>query len=369
MKKATLLFMVFVVGGYHLFIFCTSSGIPIPLDLFTTGSALLIFGITTILTTVSIGLTPCVLLGITPSLQESRIYQELFYINNTTDHIERKNTDATLLIKGLKHYCFLFMSTITFLTILTIFSKELDIYLRDHFVGVIFIEVFISSLIFNYRMLLRERIHNYLLSLPKKSMLTKRLTSYITIVVIKTVWIFSICVTIFWTTAIFKIENDAAIIGLLILTATINCIFLIPKEKSNYFQLEAQKYNKRSSPTLDLLKNTYAPSVFILLLTLLLLLLHPMVVERTSAMTLKMLRLGGNVTAIYYFNPKDKDDLPVEIVGSCKENETCKTKVLKVAIDIGNTFYARSDELIYSLPRSKFWLILPPKKNEPANSK
>ena len=88
-------------------------------------------------------------------------------------------------------------------------------------------------------------------------------------------------------------------------------------------------------------------------------LIHPLIVERTSAATLKMLKIGGSIERQYHFSSENKPDIPHQLIDSCPENENCTTKNVKVIFDIGNILYVREGESkIYALPREKLWAII-----------
>lgn len=360
MKKSTALLFVLIIGIYHFFIFCMSARIPLPLDIFTTSSTLIILGISATIMSGLIALTPCLTFVFMSTLQNHQIYREIF---NTKDLSELPINERKLkiLTQGVKEYIRFFSSTIIIsFAILLIASISENILTPSIILGLILIDLLSSSLyygkkIVNLKILDKfknnNRFENYIF----------RISIYGALIFIKLIWLISIIFTMTWFSTIFEIKNEIGLFIILILIFAVNAIFIIPGEKSNAFKETADKYVKKDLIK-ELFKGVYQPSLLIMIIAFIFVLFHPYLVEKTSSATLKMLKLGGNMQQIYYFNEKEKQNIPNSLINKCDEKSICITKKLTVIIDIGNVFYAKhKDGKIYSLPREKLQPIIFPK--------
>jgi hypothetical protein len=253
----------------------------------------------------------------------------------------------------------LFSSTIATLVALVYYENHATTMLEIKlFFIIMIIEILISSLAFQLYLLSKKRIKRHIFSLNKKKIYLTRFLTFICITGVKLIWLISMSFAALWALKIFKIEDNMAIVILLILTTLANCIFLIAETPPTSFQRTAETYS-RKSVFIYLVKSIHPLSVLVLIFITVFSLAHPSFVKETSAATLRMLKIGGGIELTYYFNRNNIEDLPREIVDACKPEVTCTTKKLNVIIDMGKVFYVKSsDGIIYSLPREKLQPIM-----------
>lgn len=347
MKKIITFFLA--IGAYHLFIYCSTNKIPISIDLIATTSTLLIFGIATTMTAIMIGLTPCLLLAVTSSAQDSPLYQKCFNAEKTESPLNPTIKSAFL------NYLYLFSSTfILFMAYIWNYDVLKNYISTGNFFLILIAESLITTLIAGKFLLKKHK--NFILNNFTEGKATSK--TYLTIMAIKTSWFFSLFFALLWATIIFQIKNEIALIISIILLILINGIFLIPTKKQNSFHEIASKYSPKKSIE-KLADSIYAPSLLLLLFILGLILFHPLIIERTSSATLKMLKIGGDIERTYHFSSSIRSEIPSEIIESCKEEENCRTTKVKVIFDIGNILYVKGHASeIYALPREKLWPII-----------
>ncbi len=338
-------------GAYQLFIYCTDNKIPISLDLVTTTSSLLIFGIATTMTTIMIGLTPCLLLAVTISAQESALYQKCFNLEN------KQNSKTSPAIMAIKNYTLLFSTTVSLFIIYFWNYESISNYISNlDFFLILIAEALAITLLSGMSLLKRNR---YFIRRRIKDNII-RVKIYLTILSIKTCWFFSLFFTALWTFTIFKLDDEFTLYLILAIWLIINGIFLLPTNpKKSVIIIEEEKSIKKQIATL--LDSIHGLSLILLVSILIIIQIHPIMVSKTSEAALKIFRIGGNIERAYHFSSSKKSEIPGDIVNPCKPEENCTTKKVKVIFDIGNILYVKTSESkIYELPREHLHPIIEP---------
>ncbi|KAB7694289.1 hypothetical protein GBN33_16625 [Plesiomonas shigelloides] len=153
--------------------------------------------------------------------------------------------------------------------------------------------------------------------------------------------------------------SDFIVICYIVIFAFFSYIILIPAGSGTWFEENESKYDKNKVS--NRLKKTPAMAVYaIAAMTSLL----PPVAYKTAKKSLYILNVGGGVKRQYFYNPSSKVPMPPNIIGECNGNNFCKTKELRVILDLGNIVYVRiegedsNDELI-SLQKKDLGIIIP----------
>lgn len=295
------------------------------------------------------------------TFQNHKIYREIF---NTKDLSELSPTERNIKIfsQGIKEYIRFFSSTILIsLLIVLIASVSENVLTTSIILGLICIDLLGSSLYYGQKIINLKILSNFNNSNWFENA-TFRLSIYGSLIFIKFIWLISIIFTMAWFSTIFEVDNEYGLFVILMSIFAINAIFIIPGKKPNSFKETADKYKERKIFT-ELFKGVYQPSLLLMIMAFLLVLFHPYSVEKTSAATLRILKLGGNMQQIYYFNIEDRQHIPNNLIERCDDLKPCITKKLTVILDIGNIFYARyKNGEIYSLQREKLRPIIAPKE-------
>lgn len=329
-------FISSLLGIYYLFVFTIFEGIPFPLDLSVLPTVFLVQGVLGLLITFVILLYSTASgLALFDFMEIS--YSEIFYVK--PNWIEDKYKNLASIINFSIFFC---------LTPLV------------SYIAFTFKYQWVEQITF-FCLLAVPALFSYYALTPSETFLNEKGKCIFTFRYLKTVFTFfciglfsivSLIIFIKYVEFVFSIKSDYQFFVAITIFVISNYIILMPIKKMDGFQRNAQQYSTNKVAFLNILR---IPAFYVYFLAILAS-LFPSVAAKTSAMSFKLLNMGGGIDRSYYFTRKARITIPPDLIEHCNSDDYCVTKNLHVILDLGGALYVKGNYFdregtIVSLPR------------------
>lgn len=323
-----------LLGIYYLFTFTYFEEIPFPIDMSVLPAVLLAQGILCLLFTI---------IALLYSLMSVIILPDHFDISYSKLFYARPNWIKSKEIASIINYSIFFCSP----PLISFVVYELKYPWTN--------EIMLFCLV------LVPLLFSYYALTPKESIFTEKGKSLRTFRYWKTFFTFFYVSILSLTSLLvfgkyvefgFGIKSDYQFYVAITIFFLISYFVLIPIRKKDAFQIIARQHSTNENIFSDI-RNV--PAFYAYAIALFCSLLPPMA-AKTSAMSFKILNMGGGVQHAYYFTKKATITVPPDLIGYCNDDNYCITKSLYVILDLGNALYVKGNYFnregtIVSLPK------------------